>query len=276
MSTEESKEVSIPKKRELPSLSELTNDLELAQKNDQLNLLLSQEPPAKWLRKHPTATREIVNEHGQKQKVPTDYLPIDKVELLMTRIFQEWDVEVLTVGALFNSVQCTVRVHYKDPITGKMRFTDGVGAVPVQTEKGKSASQLEFIRSNAIQIGLPAAKTYAQKDACEALGRIFGKDLNRKDTIEFTMAYDVTPRTTEETLDATHEEVAGDKIPKDIVDTMTSFTTKTEVNVYYKGLDKEMQQLPEMMELVKKCHAEIDLKRLQAEQAKQAAEKEGK
>jgi hypothetical protein len=32
----------------------------------------------------------------------------------------------------------------------------------------------------------PAAESYALKDAAEKLGRIFGKDINRKDTIDIT------------------------------------------------------------------------------------------
>ena len=37
----------------LPTIAELTGDVELAFKNDQFNLLLNQEPPAKWIKKHP-------------------------------------------------------------------------------------------------------------------------------------------------------------------------------------------------------------------------------
>ena len=42
----------ITKQNQLPTIAELTSDLELAYKNDQLNLLLNQEPPKKWVKKH--------------------------------------------------------------------------------------------------------------------------------------------------------------------------------------------------------------------------------
>ena len=42
----------ISKQNQLPTIAELTSDLELAYKNDQLNLLLNQEPPKKWVKKH--------------------------------------------------------------------------------------------------------------------------------------------------------------------------------------------------------------------------------
>jgi hypothetical protein len=39
---------------------------------------------------------------------------------------------------------------------------------------------------------LPAAESYAIKDAAEKLGILFGKNLNRKDTIAFSGAYSET------------------------------------------------------------------------------------
>jgi hypothetical protein len=86
-------------------------------------------------------------------------------------------------------VYATVRLHYLDPITGEWGYHDGTGAMPVQTDKGKSASDLAAIKSSAIQMALPAAVSYAIKDAAEHLGVLFGRDLNRKDTIAYQGAY---------------------------------------------------------------------------------------
>lgn len=169
-------ETKLPAKKELPKLDELNHDIEQAFKNDQLNLLLNQDVPAKWVKDHPFAKN-------------VKYLPIEKVEFLLTRIFQEWKVEIVSEGSLFQSVYCKVRLHYKNPVTGEWQFHDGVGAVDVQTEKGASAADLSKIVNGAIMKGLPAAKSYAIKDAAEHLGKLFGRDLNRKDTIDFSPAY---------------------------------------------------------------------------------------
>ena len=40
-------------KTDLPTLAELTQDNDLAYKNDQLNLLLNQQPPTAWIKEHP-------------------------------------------------------------------------------------------------------------------------------------------------------------------------------------------------------------------------------
>lgn len=174
----------------LPTLADLHHDIEIAFKNDKFNMLVNQEPPEKWIKKHPTAKKEILNDAGQTIKVPIDYLPIEKVEFMLHRIFQEWRTELLREGQLFNSVYAAVRVHYKHPISGEWTFHDGAGAVGVQTDAGKSAADLSAIKANAVQIALPAAISYAIKDAAEHIGKLFGRDLNRKDTLPFTVAYD--------------------------------------------------------------------------------------
>ena len=173
----------------LPTLQDLNKDLPTAFKNDALNALVNNPVPEKWIKKHPFAKKEATTEDGKK-KVPIEYLPIDKVEFLMTKIFQIWNVEVKNVQALFNSVSVTVRVHYKNPVTGEMQYHDGVGAVGVQTDAGESASNLAAIKQDAIMKALPAAKSYAIKDACEHIGKLFGRDLNRTDTLAHSMTYE--------------------------------------------------------------------------------------
>jgi hypothetical protein len=160
----------------LPKLEDLHHDIQIAFKNDQLNLLLNQQPPHSWVKQNKFAGN-------------SSYIPIEKVEFLLTKIFQEWRAEVIDCKQLFNSVSCHVRLHYKNPITGDWSFHDGVGAVGVQTEAGKPASDLSSIKGDAIMKALPAAKSYAIKDAAEHLGKLFGRDLNRKDVIEFAGAY---------------------------------------------------------------------------------------
>jgi hypothetical protein len=162
--------------RVLPKLEELHHDIQQAFKSDQLNLLLNQEPPQKWIQ---------VNKYAGNSK----YIPIEKVEFLLTRIFQEWKVEVIAYCQLFNSVSCHVRLHYKNPLNGEWSYHDGLAAVGIQTEAGKPAADLSSIKQDSVMKALPAAKSFAIKDAADHLGKLFGRDLNRKDVIEFTGAY---------------------------------------------------------------------------------------
>ncbi len=166
----------IPAKQEmkLPTVAELFEEnLEVAHKNELLNLLCSKQPPEKWVKVHPFIM-------GYR------YLPIDKVEFLLRKIFKQYRIEITGQGTAFNGVWVTVRVHYFNPATGSMEFHDGIGAAQLQTKKDTAASDLININNGAISMAFPIAKTIAIKDACDHFGNIFGANLNRKDTIDFT------------------------------------------------------------------------------------------
>lgn len=161
-------------KQNLPTLAELTTDLELSYKNDAFNLLLNQQPPVNWVKKHPFISNY-------------NYLPIDKIEHLLRKIFKQYRIEVLKTGQLFNSIEVHVRVHYLHPITNEWNYHDGVGACELQTKKdtGNLNLDLSNINKGAVMMALPIAKTTAIKDAVDMFGSLFGANLNRRDVIEF-------------------------------------------------------------------------------------------
>jgi len=146
-------------------------------KLDEFLAVINSEPPSSFIKTHPLAKN-------------VKYIPIDKIELMLAKVFQQTKVEILREGQLLNSVYATVRLHYKHPVLKEWAFQDGVGAAPIQTDKGKSASDIAAIKNDAIMIALPAAESFAVKDAAEKIGKVFGRDLNRKDTLGFTPSYD--------------------------------------------------------------------------------------
>lgn len=171
-------------KRQLPTLQDLTNDVAISEKQDALNYLLNQQPPAQWVKKHP-----YVNVKVNGNNVALDYIPVERVKLLLTQIFQVWESEVVDYKALFNSVSVQVRLRVKNPITGEWISHDGVAAVDVQTKAGASAADLSQINANAVMKALPAAASYALKNAAEKLGAIFGGSLQKYDLSPFMPAY---------------------------------------------------------------------------------------
>lgn len=145
-------------------------------KNDPLTefvKFVNHAPPKKSVLDHPIAK-------GVK------YIPIGDIETMLDKIFRSWNVEVLREGQLLNSIYVTVRVNYLHPILNEWQHQDGVGAATIQVDKGKDASDLKWIKANAIMLALPAAKSFAIKDAVEHIGRSFGRDINRKDTMLFS------------------------------------------------------------------------------------------
>ncbi len=158
----------------LPKIQDLYSDLELAKSTDVLVALLNQPPKSDWVKTHPYIA-------GYK------YLPIDKIEYLLKKIFKQYRIEVIREGTAFNGVYVVVRVWYMNPITGLMDYHDGIGAKELQVKKGSSAADLSAINAGALAMAFPIAKTVAIKDACDHFGSLFGSDLNRKDTMSITV-----------------------------------------------------------------------------------------
>lgn len=167
----------------IPTLADLVNETENSMADNALTVILNQDPPLKWLSYHPTA--KIKN--AANQDVPLPFLPINKIEYLLTKIYQKWWVEVRSVACIANSVAVTVRLYVINPVTQKEEWNDGCGASPIQTDKGAGAMDWNAAKSHGVQIALPAAETYAIKDAAEKFGKIFGKDLGRKDSMDYTV-----------------------------------------------------------------------------------------
>lgn len=160
-------------KSDLPSLQDLYSDTVATLQADQLTVILNQKPPETWIKTHPYIAKYR-------------YLPIDKIEFLLKKIFKRYRIEVLREGQSFNGVWVTVRVHYLNPVTGEWDFHDGIGAEQLQTAKGTSPADLANINNGALGMAFPIAKTRAVKDACDHFGTTFGSDLNRKDTLAYS------------------------------------------------------------------------------------------
>lgn len=161
-------------KRKQFNLSEIYDNetvIEIA-KTEQLNSILCSKPNDAWVK---------TNKYANNSK----YLPIDKVEFLLRKIFKHFKIEITGQGVAFNGVWVTVRVHYVDPISQEWCYHDGIGAQELQVKQGSSPAQLESINKGALSMAFPIAKSFAVKDACDHFGDIFGANLNRKDTLDF-------------------------------------------------------------------------------------------
>jgi hypothetical protein len=97
----------------------------------------------------------------------------------------KYRVEIKESKLLANSVVVTIRLHVLDPISGEWDWQDGIGATPLQTAKEAGAIEFDKIKSAAVQMGAPAAESMAVKDAAEKFGKLFGKDLGRKEILDY-------------------------------------------------------------------------------------------
>jgi len=195
----------------------LFSNPENAYKEHKVKLLCAMPPHKEWLEKNKFANN-------------AEYLPIDKVEYLLDSLFKEWKIEVLQFVQTERSATVSVRVHYQLRETEQWMFHDGVAAEPFKreamskdfkdtTEKDtfdlivraiaaeqdiarrvkmtKEYYELKRsrpLREDAEKAAFQIAKSAAIKDATDHLGKLFGRDLNRKHTIEFAMDSEPQPK----------------------------------------------------------------------------------
>lgn len=153
-----------------PNLPAIVQDLGLAVKVDSLNKLLSQPPSVAWLKTH--------------QGV--QYQPVAQVKNSLIVIFQDYDWSIKNVQIMANSILVYGTLSVINPITGRMRHVDGVGAWPIQLDSGAKPLEIEKIKQGAIQKNAPAAESLAFKNAAKKLGNVFG---DGKDDVEFDGVY---------------------------------------------------------------------------------------
>lgn len=206
----------------LPTLEELTSEANIKENN--LMVLLNQSPPKVWIKEHPMTKGS--------------YLPIERVEYMLSRIFTKWWLEVRSVTCLANSVVVTVRLYVINPLTNKEEWNDGIGAMAIQTDKGKGAMDWNFAKADGVMKAAPAAESYAFKDAAEKFGKLFGKDLNRKEEIVYDSLLKSEPVKFEELSELW--ELKKDRVPADHFADRERIINNKEVNSYNK-LHKYLQ-----------------------------------
>jgi len=151
-------------------LATLTTDLGLAVKVDSLNSLLNASPPKQWFKTHKG----------------NDYLPIGRVKNNLITIFQDYDWAIKDVRVVANSILVFGTLSVINPVTGRTRHLDGVGAWPIQLDSGAKPLEIEKIKQDAIQKNAPAAESMALSNAAKKLGKLFG---GGDDEIDFIPNY---------------------------------------------------------------------------------------
>jgi len=160
-------------KAQLPAIKDLyKGELSDIQQQNEFNVLMNQPPAESWVKQHP-----FIKNHN--------YIPIERIEYLLTRVFILWKVEIISYKLIANSMATHIRLHYLHPVTNQWEYQDGIGASALQTNKDANPTDITQIKTSAVMMSAPASETFAIKDAAEKLGKLFGKDINRKDESDY-------------------------------------------------------------------------------------------
>lgn len=188
------------------TLEKLYNGVGFIKEIENLDEILNSEPKKEWLKEHPQVKGFM-------------YLPIERVEFLLTRLFNNIKIEIRSVISEDNRAVVTVRVNYGDGM-----FHDGIGAAQIS-------------KTQPAEMSFPLAKSLAIKDSCDFFGKIFGKDLNRNEVSIVT-----TPKTIDDASAKFLNEVTVKVRKIADIDSLTNLFNKTEPTIP-KGLESNVKAI---------------------------------
>lgn len=123
------------------------------------------------------------------------FLPISFIEMTLDEIFLgQWGTENFKWSAITNEVQGSLELVLVHPITGKEIRRTGAASIVITVdslspeEKDKMSKQARNLfalnpenkKPNALDLGFPKLKAECVKNAASSLGKVFGRDINRK------------------------------------------------------------------------------------------------
>lgn len=109
-------------------------------------------------------------------------LPISFVEMTLDEIFFGlWDTENFKYQQVFNEVIGSIELIVTHPVTGgELRRTGAASVVITQDANATIADFNMTKKKNALDLSFPKLKAECVKNAAQSLGKIFGRDINRR------------------------------------------------------------------------------------------------
>lgn len=122
-------------------------------------------------------------------------LPISFVEMTLDELFLgQWETRDFKWAAITNEVQGSVTLVLTHPVTGHRFSRVGAASIIITVDslddeaKAKMSRQdrnlyalnPENKKPNALDLGFPKLKAECVKNAAQSLGKVFGRDINRK------------------------------------------------------------------------------------------------
>lgn len=131
-------------------------------------------------------------------------MPISFVEMTLDELYLGlWGTENFKWSAITNEVQGSLELVLTHPITGKELRRTGAASIVIMVdslskeERESMTSQQRNLHAlspenkkpNALDLAFPKLKAECVKNAAQSLGKIFGRDINRKKVDAFKPAY---------------------------------------------------------------------------------------
>lgn len=118
-------------------------------------------------------------------------LPISFIEMTLDEIFLgQWETSEPTYQQIFNEVVGSLVLTVWHPITSQPIRRVGFASIVITQDKDATMADFNTTKKkNALDMAFPKLKAECVKNAAQSLGKVFGRDLNRKRKDEFKPAY---------------------------------------------------------------------------------------
>lgn len=115
-------------------------------------------------------------------------LGISFIEMTLDEIyFGMWELSDVTYQQIFNEIVGTGVLTVKHPVTGEKIRRTGFASVVITQDAGSNIQDFNSTKKkNALDLTFPKMRSEILKNAAQSLGKIFGRDLNRKMKDSFT------------------------------------------------------------------------------------------
>jgi hypothetical protein len=135
-------------------------------------------------------------EHTPDKKAQT--VVISHIEMTLDELFfGQWTTNNFTWSAIANEVQGSLELSVVHPVSGRTITRVGAASIVITVDKvphsiaenlqerNRWALNPSNKKPNALDLAFPKLKAECLKNAAQSLGKIFGRDLNRKNRDEY-------------------------------------------------------------------------------------------
>jgi len=165
---------------------------------------------------------------------------ISHVEMTLDELyFGLWETVNFTTEQLLNEVVGHLELVVTHPITGEKIHRTGAGAVVITQQRDTPVADfLQYKQKNALDLTYPKLKAECLKNAAQSLGKIFGRDLNRRNADQFK------PILSSEALQKKLAEITTNELPSGLTTQPTNETLLNAKKTALKSIKQTDQQPP--------------------------------
>lgn len=136
------------------------------------------------------------------------YLPISFIEMTLDELFfGQWSTENFRWNQCQNEIQGSIDLVVINPVSGMKITKTGAASIQIMVDKAPSNLQGKEKNSwaldpfnkkpNALQMAFPKLKAECLKNAAVGLGKVFGRDINRRFTDSHKKVFSGSAKTIE-------------------------------------------------------------------------------